>query len=311
MCWRNIVNTQNWINAQGQNLSGQTVLLTGASGGIGFEIACHLLNLNANLIITKRANGKPLTKQNLLNRFPNANIMEFNLDLSSLASVDEFVDVINKQNISINHIINNAGIYRVPKQVTAENLDKHFVTNYLAPMYLSLKLLPVLNKTKNAKIVFQSSVAYTYCKINWQDPQSLNESNLTKLYARSKRLINLTVLALNKEFNEKYPNVTFSLAQPGVCATDITSKGFSKAISWLSKHFLKTFSHSASTGALGAVVALWQPYVYGKWLAPKGLFQVWGKPKHKRLKKCVLNLSEQQQAINLLFATLTSQNKNF
>ena len=153
------MNNTNWIKSLGTNLKNKTVIVTGASGGIGFEIVKHLIVLEANVIVTTRGNKLGQLTQRILSEHSTANITEMQLDVSSLKSIDAFVAEIEKNKVNVNYLINNAGIYKVNKSTTEEGFEVHFATNYLGPMYLSLKLLPVLNKNKNARIIFQSSIS--------------------------------------------------------------------------------------------------------------------------------------------------------
>jgi len=264
----------------------------------------HLLSVNATVVLTarKQEQGQQLKKQ-LQEAFPNSNIHVLELDVSNPNSVLALVANLQTQGIVVNHIIHNAGVYNVPAVVTNDGWEIHLATNYLGAMLLTLKLLPMLNQTSCSRVVFQSSMSANYYPINWQELPNMQTWKNIRIYSATKRLTNLTVLGLNKQMQNKHPNVTLVLAHPGVCATNIISYK-SKAFTSVANGVLKRACHSPQTAALGVITGLFVKPQQGMWLAPRGLGQVWGKPTQKSLPKNYTQ-SEQQNAVTYLKQMLT------
>ena len=276
-------------------LENQTVIVTGATGGIGKAIVRHLLGLNANVIMAIRnlEKGENL-KEELSKSFDGKKIQIMELDVSSFASIDKFVNDVQK--FKVNHLINNAG------NLTGE---KHYDTNFLGPMYLSLKLLSKLNENQNSRIVFQNSISYKYAKIDWCDVQNKKANGNIRKYARAKRLIAQAVIALEGDMAKRYANVKIALVHPGVCSTNIfgndktaVSRFFSKII----RVCARCVFHSASTASLPAVFALSYPLTDNTQIIGPRVFGVWGKPRLARLSKKLFNKTEKENAKKLLEA---------
>ncbi len=261
------------------NLNGKTVLLTGATGTIGQAILEHLLTLGAQVLVTVRKKENMSLFCHLQEKHPNSVVRVMELDVSRFASIEHFVKELKEQNLVIDHVIHNAGVYRLPTRNTADGYEIHYATNFLGPMYFTLLLLPLLSK--NAHVVYQTSISSNKAQVNWNNVQQYGQTNKIKVYANTKKLLNLAVMALQQQVKQP---VEFVLAHPGVCATNILSYkngGYSKWFSLLATGVLKVACHSPKTAALGVVNGLFAHKTKGYWLAPRGLGQVWGKPTKK------------------------------
>lgn len=129
----------------------KTVIITGANTGLGFETARHLA-LNRpewHLVLACRSETKALTAQRKLTGLSgNLNISFFPLDLSSLSSVREFVQLFNTAKLPPLHgIICNAGMSGTDAlEFSADGIEKTFQVNYLSHFLLVYLLLPVMEK---------------------------------------------------------------------------------------------------------------------------------------------------------------------
>ncbi len=138
----------------------ESIIITGATSGIGFECAMQMAKIAPNDQIkiacrNQQAGNKVI--QNIKQKTEHKNIISMLLDLESLQSVREFTAQFSKQlNNKIIALINNAGIQNVAEtQYTKEGFEVTFGVNHLATTYLTLLLLPLMDS--NASITFTAS----------------------------------------------------------------------------------------------------------------------------------------------------------
>ena len=135
-----------------------TILITGGSAGIGFEIAKLLSEKGNNVIITGRNEERLNKAASKLN-----NVKTIVSDVSKAEDVEKLVAQIKQEFPQLNMVINNAGQAFV-FDITAENAngfekaEDEMLTNYLSVIRLNEKLLPILKTQQNAAIVNVSSI---------------------------------------------------------------------------------------------------------------------------------------------------------
>jgi uncharacterized oxidoreductase len=139
------------------NITNNTVLITGGTAGIGFEIAKIFSAAGNKVIITGR------DKERLNNALIQlANATGIVSDISKKEDTDSLVATVKKDFPGLNIIVNNAGqahLYELANSENAfEKAQDEMLTNYLAVIRLNEKLLPVLKTQKDAAIVNVSSV---------------------------------------------------------------------------------------------------------------------------------------------------------
>jgi uncharacterized oxidoreductase len=135
-----------------------TILVTGGSAGIGFEIAKQLSAKGNHVIITGRS--KERLQQAVAKLSNTTGIVS---DVTNEADVEQLVSRLNKDFPSLNVVINNAGhaiLYDLVKEnVNAfEKAQEEMFTNYLSVIRLTEKLLPLLKQQTAAAIVNVSSI---------------------------------------------------------------------------------------------------------------------------------------------------------
>lgn len=137
--------------------SGNTVLVTGGSAGIGFAIAKQFSENGNKVIITGRNRQKLEQAAASLQ-----NTVAIVSDITKDADVDALVELISKEHPALNIIVNNAGFaaaYKLSAEAGAyEKASAEMLTNYLAIVRITEKLLPVLGSNNNAAIVNVTSI---------------------------------------------------------------------------------------------------------------------------------------------------------
>ena len=121
-----------WSTAEIPPLNGRTAVITGATGGLGYETALALAGAGAVVVLTGRSEAKGrLALQAIRDRFPNASISYENLDLAKLASVADFAARFAAGHTSLDLLINNAGVMALPeRQRTAVLMHKYEGLDY-------------------------------------------------------------------------------------------------------------------------------------------------------------------------------------
>ena len=142
------------------NLDGKTVLITGASSGLGFATAIQMAQRGANLIMAVRS-GIPEKGNEIIRLSKNKKVSMRFLDLSNFESIDDFISNLKKDKIEIDVFISNAAVVSLQSRVTEQGLDEMFMVNYLSVFYLTNKLLnKSIIKKNNARIIFVASESH-------------------------------------------------------------------------------------------------------------------------------------------------------
>lgn len=284
-----------WFKNNTYPLNDKVVILTGATGGFGINLANNLLKLNCKLIFCYR-NKELLEKFKSENKHTNIDYVE--LDLSSLSNVDSFVNYIySNYSDGIDYLINLAGVYNLSHKLTSDGHDLMFMVNHLASYYLVKRLLPLLNKKNDARVVSVNSIAYKITKIPCIDKELQNCENLMKVYGLSKRYLTFCSVYNKFNLNKEYPNVKFILAHPGVSATNLFKKKDGSKNNNLANIMRLLFPSpkQASLNILYAMFVKDDAFDFTM-VGPRGLFHIWGRPKLYRQKLTTAIIAEIETA---------------
>ncbi|WP_076588182.1 SDR family NAD(P)-dependent oxidoreductase [Vibrio ostreicida] len=135
-----------------------TILITGATDGIGYETAKKLRGLGHRIIVHGR-NPDKLEKviTELKASGSDQNVEGILADLSELNNVKSMAEDIARRVGKLDIIINNAGVYTTSQPTNSQGLDVRFVVNTLAPYLLTKQLLPILSAS--GRVINLSSAA--------------------------------------------------------------------------------------------------------------------------------------------------------
>jgi NAD(P)-dependent dehydrogenase (short-subunit alcohol dehydrogenase family) len=179
------------INA---DLSDQTIVITGATSGIGAAAARSLAQLGAKLIIVAR-NAKKA--QAFVDRLEQEGLPRPRIelaDLSLMADVSALATRLLDRGEAIDVLINNAGALFNQRVVTAEGVEQSFATLLLSPYILTEMLYPLLRKAGSARVINVSSGGMYTQALQIDDLEfEQDDYNGSRAYARAKRgLVDLT-----------------------------------------------------------------------------------------------------------------------
>ncbi|GLV36496.1 nazgul [Carabus blaptoides fortunei] len=197
-------------------IKNKTVLITGASSGLGFQTAKELAKRGGKIILTCRNIEKGTVAKNLIkHEVPTACIDVRHLDVSNIANVKHFVSNLNNYN-TIDILINNAGIMFHPYEITPEGFETHLVTNYLGHFVLTHLLLPKLKASENGRVINITAAAYSsgYVNLNDLNLKNAGVKNIIQAFTQSKLALVLMSRYMAKLL--KGSRVTINSVNPGL-----------------------------------------------------------------------------------------------
>ena len=272
-----------WTTADIPPLTGKTAVITGATGGLGYETALALAGAGADVVLTGRNDLKGRHALDRIRaRFPSAKVIYETLDLASLASVADFAGRFATSHAALDLLINNAGVMALPtRQTTEDGFEMQFGTNYLGHYALTARLLPWLRRGKQPRVVNLSSMAHRSGAIDFDDLQGARAYRPWKAYSQSKLAMLMFALELQRRSDAAGWGVTSNAAHPGYARTDLMANGpGANSLLWQINNLLRPFvSHSAAEGALPTLFAATSPDAKGGgYYGPNWFYELKGPP---------------------------------
>lgn len=239
-------------------MTGKTVLITGATNGIGLESAAVLAGMGANVILVGRDAGRIEKALALVKERGGAHAASYLCDFSSLKSVNGLADQVLRDVPALHVLINNAGSVFARRTVTEDRLEATFAVNHLAPFLLTQRLLPRLIASAPARIITVASGGHRQATMNFDDLGFARGYQIMRAYTRSKLANVLFASELARRLAGT--GVTSNSLTPGRVATNIWSGAptWSKPIIkfWLSRSFIPVSEGAAPVVALASDPAL-------------------------------------------------------
>jgi NAD(P)-dependent dehydrogenase (short-subunit alcohol dehydrogenase family) len=246
--------------------SGRVTVITGATGGLGFETALVLAAAGAEVVLTGRNAAKgSAALQRIHALHPTASIRYEHLDLASLASVAAFAELATREYGSLDLLVNNAGVMTPPtRQTTADGFELQFGTNYLSHFALTGRLLPLLQQGRQPRVVNLSSIAHRLeGAIHFDDLQWQRRYKPWAAYAQSKLAMLMFALELQRRSDAGGWGIMSNASHPGYARTDLIIQPL--------------MSQSAADGALPTLFAATASDAKGgRYYGPKGVFELTG-----------------------------------
>ncbi|MEU9547619.1 SDR family oxidoreductase [Streptomyces werraensis] len=204
------------------DLSGRRAVVTGASDGMGLELAARLAAAGAEVVMPVRNPRKgEAAIAKIRESSPAADVSLRELDLSSLSSVAALGKTLADEGLPIHILVNNAGVMTPPdRQTTADGFELQFGTNHLGHVALVAHLLPLL-RAGGARVTSQSSIAARSGAINWDDLNFERSYDGARAYRQSKIAGGLFGLELDRRSRAHGWGITSNIAHPGVAPTSL------------------------------------------------------------------------------------------
>src|SRR5688572_28422868 len=235
-------------------IEGKTVLVTGATNGIGLESAAGLAGMGAKVIIVGRDAGRIEKALQQIRARSGADAASYLCDFASLKSVNRLADDVLRDVPALHVLVNNAGCVFARRTVTVAGLEATLAVNHLAPFLLTQRLLPLLTASAPARIVTVASGAHRNATMDFDDLGFDRRYQIMRAYARSK----LANVLFSSELARRLAGtgVTSNCLTPGRVATNIWSGAptWSKPIIkfWLGRSFIPVGEGAAPVVALAS-----------------------------------------------------------
>ncbi len=198
-------------------MAGRTVLVTGATSGIGRATALGLATMGAHVAITGRDRGRTEEAAREICAAGGIKVKVFVADLSCQAQVRRLASEVLDGLPRIDVLVNNAGGYWHTRHVTVGGLERTFAVNHLAPFLLTNLLLDRLERSAPARVVTVSSNAHATGRIDFDDLQGELSYSGGRAYSQSKLANVLFTYQLAKRMHRSA--VTANALRPGVVRT--------------------------------------------------------------------------------------------
>ena len=273
-------NTHCWRREDIPPQSGKLAIVTGANGGLGYEIAEALANAGAEVIIAARNPERGHSAAQRIGRDAAGKVRFEALDLADLASVQAFAERVVQQGRPIDLLINNAGLMMpLERRNTADDFELQLGTNHLGHFALTARLLPLLQRGATPRVVTVSSNAHRQGKINFADLQSRQKYRPLAAYAQSKLANLLFAQELQRRSTSGRWGIASIAAHPGMAKTDLMANGPGTGgfLGWMDKLLSPIAGHGAPAGALPILYAAVSPHALpGAYYGPRDMFEMKG-----------------------------------
>lgn len=256
------------------DLTGKTVLVTGANSGIGFETARSLAGRGARVILACRNHERGLlAAERIREEYPGGDVHFAALDLGNLSSVRAFVEKFKAEETSLDILCNNAGLMMCPYAKTTDGFEMQFGTNHLGHFALTGLLLDNIRSTPGARVVTVSSSYHKSGRIDFANLNAEQSYGRDTAYQQSKLANLLFAFELQRRFHYNGIEAISVAAHPGYAATNL------QRYNLLFRFTNLFFAQSAADGALPMLYAASAPDVVGgEYFGPSGPAEMKGLP---------------------------------
>jgi NAD(P)-dependent dehydrogenase (short-subunit alcohol dehydrogenase family) len=234
--------------APSRPLKSRTVLVTGASSGIGRATAMGLAALGARVAITGRDHGRTEAAATEIRETGGGQVDMFVADISSQAEVRRLAAEVLASLPRIDVLVNNVGGYWDTRHVTADGLERTFALNHLAPYLLTRLLLDRLRESAPARVITVSSGAHTMGRIDFDDLGGERSYSGMRAYSQSKLANILFTYELARRLGDG--GVTANAVHPGMVSTGFGAEDagtIQRVFTPLMRPFMKTPAQGAAT----------------------------------------------------------------
>ncbi len=228
----------------------RVALVTGASGGIGPWVALGLARAGMHVVLAGRDQARTEAARAWVAERAAGSAPEGEVaDLSSLVAARALGERVAARHGALSVLVNNAGVFRHRREVTAEGREVVLAVNHLAPFVLTRALLPALLAAEasgagRARVVNVGSSASDHAGIDPDDLEMARRWDLVRSYARSK----LAMMMATFEWAERVPGLASLVVHPGGVRTGLVRAGGVVQLGWQAlSPFLLTPEQGAAT----------------------------------------------------------------
>ena len=248
--------------------AGRTVIVTGATSGLGRETSRTLAGAGGRVVLAVRDPRRGAEVADSIGGITEVR----ELDLADLSSVRRFADDWHEP---VDVLVNNAGLMNVPQGRTKDGFETQFGTNHLGHFALTLLLLPrITDRVVTVSSGLHRRGTIVLDDLNWERRPYKG----FPAYAQSKLANLLFTLELQRRLTADGSAVRALAAHPGYAATNLQSHSGNPWSNRFSRFGNAVFAQSAEMGALPTVYAATQDLPGGSYVGPAGMAEMRGYP---------------------------------
>jgi len=214
-------------------LNGKTILISGASSGLGFEVARLFAIRGAHeiLVCRNREKGEKAVSD-IKKEVPGANLDLMVCDLESMKSIHAFIEEFGKTCSKLDMLYNNAAVMKRTRTLTEDGFEAMFQVNYLAPFILMRSLIGYLEKGTDPQIINNGRPAEKL-RLDMDDLQFENGYHMYQSFFKTKLCLLLASLECSQRL--KNEGISVYLAEPGPFKSDLVRE--MPLVGWLKNLF--------------------------------------------------------------------------
>ncbi|MEP6802127.1 MAG: SDR family NAD(P)-dependent oxidoreductase [Acidobacteriota bacterium] len=221
------------------DLTGKSILVTGATSGIGLETARALARMGAVAVVGAREKSRgQAVVDGIRARGDRAELLT--VDMASFTSIKRAAAELLERHPVLDVLVNNAGMASRRRELSPDGHELTWATNFLGPFLLTRRLLPALRAAAAPRVVNVSSVGHRSGRLVWDNLELEQGFATFRAYANSKLALNL----FTRELARREPSLAVNAVHPGGIATNIW-RSAPAAARWLLERVLP----SAEVGA--------------------------------------------------------------
>jgi NAD(P)-dependent dehydrogenase (short-subunit alcohol dehydrogenase family) len=260
--------TADWTTARMPDLSGKTIVITGANSGIGLEASRAFAAHGAHVVFAVRTESKGQAAAATIVGSTEVR----HLDLADLASVRRFAA---DWSGDIHALINNAGVLVPPFGLTSDGFELQFGINHLGHFALTNLLLPhITGRVVTVASSQHHTASIDFVDLNW----TTRRYHRGQAYGQSKLANLLFTLELQSRLTASGSRVLAVAAHPGWASTNLGSTSYGRVMNAGIGMLNRVFAQDAAAGATPTLFAATEPIAGGSYVGPSGRRGMAGPP---------------------------------
>lgn len=218
-----------WINGvryiKDAEFKSKVAIVTGASGGIGKEVAYGLAKRGLYVIIACYDLKKGMrTQSEIIERTGNPNVKCMHLNLGSFKSIRSFAAEFLNTGLPLDILIHSASVLHLKRQLTEEGIESNIAINNLGPFLLTMLLIKQMAKTTPTRIINMAHWMHRWIELDQTDLMYERDYCGFLAYARSQLANVYFTLELSKRTENT--GITCNCADLGISLTNFMEKQY-------------------------------------------------------------------------------------
>lgn len=190
--------------------------MTGANRGLGLEVATALARHHAAVTLAVRDHARGQAAVGAIEgAVPGAALELAELDLASLASIEQFADTYGQRHNRLDGLVNNAAAILAPEGTTADGFELHWGVNHLGHFALTARLMPLLLAARSPRVVTVTSLVARWGRLGMGVAEGAGNYRPMRAYAASKLANLIFSLELSRRAEEARIPLMSIAAHPG------------------------------------------------------------------------------------------------